>query len=278
MADLAGHLTLKPSTEFWRDPALPYAESRRACHSRACYKAHSHPTFSIGAVDQGSSHFTGAAGSGGGPTQIEAGTVVFVPSDCVHACNPVPHTAWSYQMLHLDAAWLQALRRESGFAARTGVTLTRDAGVYARFCGLNDVLFSAARADEKEAALIEFLGDFDSGGEDTIAAPAQADHAQQSLQAVMAHLQHGTAATASLAELATLAGMSRYQLIRAFRAATGMTPHAYQLNLRVNQARALLRSGEGMADIAYRLGFADQSHFQRVFKAFAGVTPGLYRN
>ena len=160
------------------------------------------------------------------------------------------------------------------------MTLSRDAGVYARFCGLNDLLFSAARADEKEAALIEFLGDFDSGGDDTIAAPAQAVHAHHRLHAVMAHLQHGATATstASLAELATLAGMSRYQLIRAFRAATGMTPHAYQLNLRVNQARALLRSGEGMADIAYRLGFADQSHFQRVFKAFAGVTPGLYRN
>ena len=180
-------------------------------------------------------------------------------------------------MLHLDAAWLQALRRESGFAARTGVTLTRDARVYARFCGLNVLLFSAASADEKEAALIEFLGDFDSGGEDAIAAPAQAVHTHQSLQPVMAHLQHGAAATASLTALATLAGMSRYQLIRAFRAATGMTPHAYQLNLRVNQARALLRSGEGMADIAYRLGFADQSHFQRVFKDFAGVTPGMYR-
>lgn len=28
-------------SEFWRDPALPWIESRRACHSRACYKAHS---------------------------------------------------------------------------------------------------------------------------------------------------------------------------------------------------------------------------------------------
>ena len=40
---------------FWRDPFLPHVESRRACHSRACYKPHSHPTFSIGAVDAGGS-------------------------------------------------------------------------------------------------------------------------------------------------------------------------------------------------------------------------------
>ena len=45
---------------FWHDPALPFVESRRACQSRACYRPHHHPTFSIGAVDEGTSIFTGA--------------------------------------------------------------------------------------------------------------------------------------------------------------------------------------------------------------------------
>ena len=74
-----------------------------------------------------------------------------------------------------------------------------------------------------------------------------------------------------------MAGMSRYQLIRAFRAATGMTPHAWQLNQRINQARERIRAGEGISEVAYGLGFADQAHFQRVFKAHAGITPGRYR-
>lgn len=97
------------NTEFWHDAAMPYVESRRACDSRACYKAHSHPTFSIGAVDQGTSLFTGADG---GAITLRTGTVVFVPASRVHACNPVPETAWSYQMLHLSASWLQAVRQE----------------------------------------------------------------------------------------------------------------------------------------------------------------------
>jgi AraC-like DNA-binding protein len=268
-------LTLDATTEFWRDQALPYVESRRACHSRACYKSHSHPTFSIGAVDQGSSHFTGAAG---GPALIQAGAVVFVPSACVHSCNPLPNTAWSYQMLHLDAAWLKALRQESGVRERKDVTLTRDASVYTGFCRLNAILFSAASVQEKEVALIEFIGDCDSGDQETITAPEQAILARRELQPVLDRLQYDGVAMGSLADLAKMADMSRYQLIRAFRASTGMTPHAYQLNLRINQARAWLLSGEEMADIAYRLGFADQSHFQRVFKAYAGVTPGRYRS
>ena len=82
---------------------------------------------------------------------------------------------------------------------------------------------------------------------------------------------------AKMKELAQLAGMSRFQLIRTFRAATGMTPHAYQLNLGVNRARDGLQAGSALADIACELGFADQSHLQRVFKAHAGISPGRYR-
>lgn len=82
----------------------------------------------------------------------------------------------------------------------------------------------------------------------------------------------------SLAVLAREAGLGRYQLIRAFRAATGFTPHAYLLNARVNRGRQLLGEGQALAEVAYRLGFADQSHFQRVFKAHVGVTPGQYRD
>ena len=78
---------------FWHDAALPYVEMRRACHSRACYKPHAHPTFSIGAVDGGSSIFTGA---GGTSVALHPGTLVFVPAERVHACNPAVDSAWSY--------------------------------------------------------------------------------------------------------------------------------------------------------------------------------------
>ncbi|MCK1977804.1 AraC family ligand binding domain-containing protein, partial [Jeotgalicoccus huakuii] len=96
---------------LWRDPALPHVESRRACHSRACYKAHSPPTFSIGVVDAGHSHFTGA---GNGQQRLTPGTLVLVPARRVHACNPEPGQAWSYQMLHVAAHWLAQLHMESG--------------------------------------------------------------------------------------------------------------------------------------------------------------------
>ena len=282
---------MNTSTKFWRDSVMPYVEARRACHSRACYQQHSHPTFSIGAVDQGQSVFTSATD---GPMLIQPGSLVLVAPDCVHACNPLPDSAWSYQMLHLDAPWLNAVRQK--FASQEGkkllaapVMLTRDADAYARFCRLIDLLFSGASVLGKEIALIEFIeacgsdhiGHSDVGG--IMALPAKPAHASpgaQKLQPILAFLHQGSVAMhplAALADMADMVGMSRYQLIRAFRVATGMTPHAYQLNLRINRARSSLCAGESIADMAYRLGFSDQSHFQRVFKLHAGVTPGCYR-
>ena len=269
---------MKATTQFWRDPAVSYAESRRACDSRICYKTHSHPTFSIGAVDRGSSLFTGASG---GPVILHAGSVVLVPAFRVHACNPAPGTAWSYQMLHLDAAWIQAVRQEYA-QVKAGcemepIRIVAESHVYACFCRLNAMLFSQAGPCDKEAALIEFIGECDRALGLHIDEPVIPSRVAGLLSPVLEFLNQGATPIIELDELACLAGMSRYQLIRAFRTVTGMTPHAWLLNQRVNLGRERIRAGESIAEVAYDLGFADQAHFQRVFKAHAGVTPGIFR-
>lgn len=256
------------STAFWRDPLLPHVESRRACHSRACYKPHSHPTFSIGAVDAGSSVFTGSHGR---QSALRPGSLVLVPAGCVHACNPLPEATWSYQMLHLDAQWL---RTNIPPLCTDSASVLHDPALYAQFCAMNARLFSPALPAEKQAALLAFLHACAGAGGAT-SLPSRAARIPAQLRPALDALQGQP--LASLEHLARLAGMSRYQLIRAFRAATGMTPHAYQLNLSVNRARDGVQAGNALADIACELGFADQSHLQRVFKAHAAITPGRYR-
>lgn len=271
-----------PTQQFWRDPALPYVDSRRACHSRACYRPHSHPTYSIGAVDEGASVFTGAPD---GPMRLAPGTLVFVPAARVHACNPSPGLAWSYQMLHLDADWLRSVRHERPGMDTRGepqeadepVRIVNDPALYARFTRLNALLFSQADARGKEEALIAFLGDADTSRARQVDTPAMPAGLAEQLRPVLDALRRDYTGQLPLDALARLAGMSRYQLIRAVRVATGMTPHAWQLNERVNAARRRLRAGDGIARVAHDLGFADQAHLQRVFKAHAAVTPGQFR-
>ena len=260
-------------TRFWRDSRLPYAECRRAVHSRACYVAHTHDTVSIGAVDGGGSVFT----SGAVRRRLRPGSLVMVPAHCPHACNPDADAAWSYQMLHLDADWVGTLLRETaGDAGLPGQACISDApSAYRRFCALNDVLFSDASPADKEAALVLYVGGRSWLGRPPRAAAPRLPPGR--LRPVMARLRQASGEALPLAELAAAADMSRYQFIRAFRAATGMTPHAYQLDARIVQARRLLRDGHSLSRIAQDLGFADQSHFQRAFKQRVAATPGAYR-
>lgn len=268
---------------LWRDPLLPHVELRQASHSRACYVPHSHPSYSIGAIDSGHSLFTGAQG---GRRHTGPGTLVYVPPAHVHACNPASLESWSYHMLHLDAAWVEALRIEH--AALSGasiaprymdqVMLATAPPRYAAYRQLAQILGTGQPACAKDAALIEFVMDSDTRPAAAPLPPLARCAPGPALLRVMDALRDDPAANPSLAGLAALAGMGRYQLIRAFRAATGMTPHAYQLDFRINQARDWLRQGASLADTAYRLGFADQSHFQRMFKARAAMPPGRYRS
>ncbi|MEU2963386.1 AraC family transcriptional regulator [Streptomyces ardesiacus] len=82
----------------------------------------------------------------------------------------------------------------------------------------------------------------------------------------------------SLAALATDLGLSRYQLLRAFRTSTGMPPYAWLAQHRVARARGLLDAGLRPAEVAALVGFADQAHLTRWFRRVLGVTPAAYRN
>jgi AraC-like DNA-binding protein len=81
----------------------------------------------------------------------------------------------------------------------------------------------------------------------------------------------------SLDELAAVTGLSPFTLLRAFRAETGMPPHAYLNQVRVRRARRLLDGGLAPAEVAAHTGFADQAHLTRHFKRVVGVPPGAYQ-
>lgn len=83
--------------------------------------------------------------------------------------------------------------------------------------------------------------------------------------------------TVRLAELAAVAGVSPFHLLRAFRRLTGLTPHRYQMQRRIERARELLLRGRPGAEVAAHTGFTDQSHFIAQFRRVVGVTPGRYR-
>ena len=80
-----------------------------------------------------------------------------------------------------------------------------------------------------------------------------------------------------LEDLAQACGIDRFRLTRAFKAAFGLAPHAYLIQLRLARARRLLAQGQTPTEVAMALGFADQSHLGRWFRRAYQLTPADYR-
>jgi AraC-like DNA-binding protein len=83
----------------------------------------------------------------------------------------------------------------------------------------------------------------------------------------------------SLAELCAEIGTSTSRFIHLFKnSVSSMSPHVYYNRLIVDKAQRLLATGDfSIKEIAYELGFQNDSHFCKVFRAFAGITPGIFR-
>jgi AraC family transcriptional regulator len=99
------------------------------------------------------------------------------------------------------------------------------------------------------------------------------------LRAVIEYIEEHLAASPTLEQMAAVARLSSYHFARQFKTATGVSPHQYVIDRRVERARQLLRAGTdlSLAEIAAHAGFSDQSRFTHHFKRLVGVTPRQFR-
>jgi AraC family transcriptional regulator len=82
----------------------------------------------------------------------------------------------------------------------------------------------------------------------------------------------------SSTDLATECLLSAGHFARAFRHSTGLSPHQWLIQSRIEKAHALLREGIlSLAEIARACGFADQSHFTKAYARRRGISPGAWR-
>ncbi|WP_088890659.1 helix-turn-helix domain-containing protein [Leptolyngbya ohadii] len=96
---------------------------------------------------------------------------------------------------------------------------------------------------------------------------------QQVIDYIYAHLDQNL----SLAQLAVVAGMSPHYFAQRFKQSMGMSPHQFVIRCRVERAKQLLQQGRSIAETALLVGFVDQSHLNRHFKRWFGITPKMLR-
>jgi AraC-like DNA-binding protein len=263
--------------KFWRNASLPFIEAREIEDGRrVCYARHAHETFSIGAIIGGESIYSNGAHA----ESIRAGSVVVINPGAVHACNPIKDRPWSYLMFYVDPAWLGRRQQAAGWKNegefQAFATLSSsDASLFDGLRRLYATLVDAqTNIEHKSRAADAFFI-----GMARLLKPARRSDlpAHAELEAAARYVRENCTQPLRLKDICAAAGLSESHLIRSFKARYGMTPHAYQVNCRIEYSRTRLKQGSAIADVAIDAGFADQAHLQRVFKQLTAATPGQYQ-
>jgi len=97
------------------------------------------------------------------------------------------------------------------------------------------------------------------------------------LHRLIEFVDHRLESQIQILELAEITGMNIWQLCRALKTATGLTPSQFVQARRLDRARQLLEDRRlSLVDIALRCGYSDQSHFTRQFRAKFGAPPSAW--
>ena len=245
------------------------------------YGRHWHATFGIGLVEHGAQR----SASGQGYVEAFAGDLITTNPGEVHDGRPLGGESRRWRMVYLEPA---ALAYTGGDRPTPDLALTRPVMHDPRLGhALRELLdrlerWNAGTATPADAlaceeSLVRSCGLLLQGHASAAVVDAAASPTGQRLQQVRDRLGDDPLDVPDLAALAELAGLSRFQLLRHFQRAFGLTPFAWLLQQRAERARAQIRNGVGLAEAAAACGFADQSHMTRTFSRHFGYTPGAWQ-
>lgn len=270
---------MKPahSVEFWRDRDLAGFEIGLVRDSAHVFPRHSHDFYAVGCMENGASY---CLNLGDDSTCVETGGLALINPGQVHTGGASRGRRITYRMFYVDPEPMNAAAEDVG--ERHGAVpeftslIARDDRAWTLLQHLAAVAPAAREPLAKQSAMCSALGALISGHgkvRPAVAAPGSEPRAVRIARDLLgADLDAGL----HLDDLAAATGLSRYHLLRVFKKHTGLTPHAFRTQVRIERAKSLLRAGRSITDTALDCGFADQAHFANRFRRLTGATPGQY--
>ena len=253
-------------------------ETVRAHFEGHAYDPHWHDSYLVGITEQGLQQFNCRRQQ----HNSTPGKVFLLEPGDIHDGTAPEAGGFTYRTLYLDPRWLDRELRAQFEEAPDNAQLSFAATLAEdpRLAIATANAFEAMHHDElrivRQTALDHLLANLTSHLrwrtliDPDPRLPLVAQRARDYLHS---HLHQDI----GLDDLARVTGVDRFRLSRAFKAAFGMAPHAYLIQLRLTRARHLLARGEAPVSVAAALGFADQSHLGRWFQRAYRMTPADYR-
>lgn len=257
-----------------RSPVTPTAEPVRRAEAgpwalellpRAPYEARYLATQAAVGFAFDSQHGVHAIGSDRvQPFQASANGLAFIPPGCdVFSASP---TGGEYlRLTRTDGALLLGERAFNNRVDPQAIALARH---------LRSALLQGA--DDWESCALALAER--AAGAMTLPAQLAGSMTSRRLRLLDEFIDAGLDGPLSITAMAAVLGLSAGHFMRAFKQATGSSPHRYLIDRRLARARALLRDTDArLADIAQACGFASQAHMATLFRQRLGVSPSALK-
>ncbi|MEH1863217.1 MAG: AraC family transcriptional regulator [Nostoc sp.] len=157
-----------------------------------------------------------------------------------------------------------------------GMPLVHDRDLNTQIVQVHQALEQSISQLEQQTLILNLLAQLILRCAENPPRQAKLGEERQPVERIRAYLEDHYSQEVSLEQLAQIANLSSFHLNRSFCKTFGMPPHAYQIQVRILQAKRLLRKEWSINKVAVETGFASQSHFGSHFKRLVCVTPRQY--
>lgn len=270
----------RESSTYWQVPSVRGVEFFKAVFNRHAYVLHTHEMYTLAVIEEGVQTFH----CRGAQRIVPPLGIVTINPDETHDGRSFDRNGYRYRATYVEPDLYRELILE--LAPRYGglpffrQPVLCDEHLANAFLTLHRLTDAAARREacpmEQQSRMLSFLANLAlRHAEDRPRqTPPSRDHGR--VARAIEYMRAGLARRLTLDEVAVEVGLSRYYFLRMFRSVTGMPPHTYLCQLRLEAARNLMLAGCPLAQVALRVGFYDQSHFTNRFRRTFGVAPGEY--
>jgi AraC-like DNA-binding protein len=265
--------------EYWYNPVLPNIELSSANFKNFSFERHIHLDYHIGIVTSGCQQYLHK----GKQYQLSPGYISTLNPDEAHNGENITSDGYQSHVMALPVDYVNEISREMNQAEIFfNAPIINNPTLSHAFLHLHKLLTTEQDASVQlqiETTMMAFITELfiHNGGIPTQQRVSIKQLSTQQLDYIKALFHDEPGQSFQLDELALQLNLSKFQFLRQFKQSMGITPHAYLKRVRLEYAKKALMKGDNLSEVAYQVGFFDQSHFNKAFKNAYLITPSHFQ-